>query len=616
MTLTIRVNKNFHYLSRNEKTIMPSHIICFDTETEQKDNKLTLKLGCAFYCKLENGKITREQKYFFTTKEQFWNFIKKFCFSNTKVYVFAHNTQFDFMIVGGSLELQKHEFFIDNHFIDNGNFIMSIKEKDKFKIFTDKKGIERKHYIGTNFIFLDTMNYIKKSLKSIGEMLNIEKLTINFDTCTFDELKTYCYRDVEITQKFILEWIDFLKTNDLGNFQYTLASQSFNSYRHRFMNNDIGIHNIASAIDLERKSYRGGRNEVFKFGKDYAYIYDVNSMYPYVMANFVYPTKIIGFYRNGNIGSIERAINKNYGIIADLDILTKENFIGIKDNRLIFPIGSFRCQITRPEIEYLLKNGGKILKVHNYAIYQTDYIFKDFIEFFYNERLKARNENNLIKSEMYKILMNSLYGKFGQKINNWVELQDYDHKKENERIEQIYNIDTKTYTILKYYGGKIYKNDGYSEGFNSFVAIPSYVTAYSRIYLYQLMKIAGLENVLYCDTDSLFLTVDGHEKIKDTEFVDNKKLGCLKLEKKGNVNIFGCKDYNFNKERKTKGVSKNAIVTSKNKFQYNQFIKIKTALRKNLLDGIYINKVDKELKQQYKKAIVINNKCYPFELDL
>ena len=608
MSYNIKVNKNFHFLTKNEKTTMPSHIICFDTETEVIDNQHKLKLGWAFYCKIENDKITRENKFFFTKKEQFWEFIKKYAYKNTKVYIFAHNIQFDFMIVGGSVELQKHNLYIDNDFIDNGNFILSVKEKNKIN--------EKKHYTGCNFLFLDTMNYVKKSLKSIGEMLKIEKMEIDFNNCSFEYLKKYCYRDVEITQKFILEWIEFLKSNDLGNFKYTLASQSFSTYRHRFMNSDIGIHNIINAIELERKSYRGGRNEVFKFGKDFAYIYDVNSMHPYVMANNRYPTKIIGFYRNGNKGSIERAFNKGFGIIADVDISTTENIIGIKDERLFFPIGQFRCQITTPEIKYLLDNGHKILKVHNYAIYEMDYIFKDFIEFFYNERLKARNENNLIKSEMYKILMNSLCGKFGQKINSWLVIGEYDIKNDTDRIEQIYNVDTKKYTLLKYFGGKIYKNDGYVEGYNSFVAIPSFVSAYSRVYLFELMKIAGLENVLYCDTDSLFLNSDGHNNIKNTPYVDDKKLGCLKLEKKGNVNIFGCKDYNFNKVRKTKGISRNSKVLGKNKFSYTQFMKIKTSLRKGFTDGVYINNVEKELKQQYKKANIINNKTTPFELNL
>lgn len=606
MTNDIKVNKNFHFLSKNERTITPVHIICFDTETKIENGKQVLKMGWVFYCKRENGKITREKKYFFTTPNEFWNILKNYCYRNTKVFVFAHNTQFDFMIVGGSIELLKHNFYIDNHFLDNSNFIMSIKEKNKID--------SKKHYTGTNFIFLDTMNYVKRSLRDIGKMINLYKLEIDFKTCSDDELKNYCYRDVEITQKFILDWIEFLSENDLGNFQYTLASQSFSSFRHRFMKHNIGIHNIVNAIELERKSYRGGRNEVFKFGKDYAYIYDVNSMYPFVMSNFKYPTKIIAFYPKGNIGSIERAIKKDFGIIADVDISTTENVIGIKRDRLIFPVGSFRCQITTPEIKYLLENGHKILKVHNYSIYEMDYIFSDFVDFFYNERLKAKEQNNEIKSYMYKILLNSLYGKFGQKINNWLEIGNYDN--ENERIEQIYKPDIKEYQIFKYYGGKIYKNDGYIEGYNSFVAIPSFVTSYARIYLYELMKVAKKENVIYCDTDSLFLTIDGHNNIKETEFVDDKKLGCLKLEKKGNVNIFGCKDYNFNKVRKTKGISKNSRVIDKNTFEQQQFIKIRTALRKNLLDGIYVNTIVKKLNQDYKKSLVVDNKSIPFELHL
>ena len=148
------------------------------------------------------------------------------------------------------------------------------------------------------------------------------------------------------------------------------------------------------------------------------------------------------------------------------------------------------------------------------------------------------------------------------------------------------------------------------------MAIPSFVTAYARIYLFNLMLISGLDNVLYCDTDSLFLSKKGKDNLIKSDYISDNELGKLKLEKKGYANIFNCKDYNFNKERTIKGVPKTAKVTGKNQFNYNQFIKIKTALRKGIIEGVGINNIDKEISQEYKKGIVKNNKSYPFRLDL
>ncbi|GAI80077.1 unnamed protein product, partial [marine sediment metagenome] len=53
-------------------------------------------------------------------------------------------------------------------------------------------------------------------------------------------------------------------------------------------------HNNKQAIDLERESYKGGRVECFYLGdltNENYYMLDVNSLYPFVMRNNVYPVK-------------------------------------------------------------------------------------------------------------------------------------------------------------------------------------------------------------------------------------------------------------------------------------------------------------------------------------
>jgi len=52
--------------------------------------------------------------------------------------------------------------------------------------------------------------------------------------------------------------------------------------------------------------------------------------------------------------------------------------------------------------------------------------------------------------------------------------------------------------------------------------IASYITAYARIHLYRLFRKAGMENVLYCDTDSAFVSKNLGE--------GSSNLGDIKLE--------------------------------------------------------------------------------------
>jgi len=61
-------------------------------------------------------------------------------------------------------------------------------------------------------------------------------------------------------------WIEFCQSEDLGAFGYTIAGQSFNAFRHKFMKEDIYIHNSEKVLELERECYKGGRCEAFFIG--------------------------------------------------------------------------------------------------------------------------------------------------------------------------------------------------------------------------------------------------------------------------------------------------------------------------------------------------------------
>jgi len=90
-------------------------------------------------------------------------------------------------------------------------------------------------------------------------------------------------------------------------------------------------------------------------------------------------------------------------------------------------------------------------------------------------------------------MLNSLYGKFGQRSEEWQYVTDdptrtYDWWQEydvNER--RIY-----TYRCINH---RVEVSVGYREGYNSMVAIAAEVTAYARMMLWELIKVAGRDNV-------------------------------------------------------------------------------------------------------------------------
>jgi hypothetical protein len=463
------------------------------------------------------------------------------------------------------------------------------------------------------------------SLKELGNNIGLQKLDVDFNNVSNKDLKTYCRRDVEIIYKFIREFLNYLEVNNLGSLKKTIAGTSYGVYKHKFLkNNTIFIHDHKDAIKLERDSYKGGRTECFKIGniKNITSI-DVNSMYSYVMRNYKIPIRLISYSNKERSGKdfikfYKNAKKKGYLVIADINFYLPEgyNHIGVKSkigkdkmSSLIFPIGMIRASLTSPEIDYVIEHGN-ILKVHRISLYESKNIFKDFVDYFYKTRQGYKKNNNLAYSMMTKLILNSLYGKFGQKnpITKTLKFNDGKFEIYHKEIQDI--VDNKIIYTNAYRVGSVgwYGTGEYEEGQDSFVAIPSFVSAYARMYLAKIMSITGIQGIdyIYCDTDSLFVSNQGLKRCKRAGLLGDD-LGQLKEEKKGNVELKGCKDYIFDDEVKLKGIKKDAIEIDDGVYEQERFIKLKTALKYGLVKDQYVYLENKKLSRRYKKGVVKDN---------
>ena len=67
-------------------------------------------------------------------------------------------------------------------------------------------------------------------------------------------------------------------------------------------------------------------------------------------------------------------------------------------------------------------------------------------------------------------------------------------------------------------------------GIGAFVRIASYITSLARLNLYNAARKAGVKNVYYCDTDSLYVNDEGMDRLTNSDMVHNTELGKWKYE--------------------------------------------------------------------------------------
>lgn len=640
-------NHTFKHSDYKEGQFQSDYVV-FDVETKERkisetQKHLTFKL--ISYIFVENFEVVK--KGYFWDLNDFW--IEFYRFVNSifkqgryKIICINNNMGFDLRASKGFYYLQKKLKYkiADNFYLKNRTLILSFERivKNKRKEIT----------------FYDMQNYFPyQRVKDFGQVVGLEKIDIDFDKCTNEELEIYAVRDVEIVWKFLKFYIDFLQDFQLtSKLKPTQSSLALNIYRTRkdfHKGKKIFVHNFIKTFELEKSSYRGGISDVFI--KDIVipnvYYVDINSFYGFIMKYTRLPARLIChlFSCSYSQKDLKKYMQKcfkleEYCCIANITYSLNEGYVLNEYNEVTCNVygkyleGSF-CE---PELKYI-KNHGKILQIHEIAIYETEILFDKYIDFFYDIK---KNATGIIREFSKKFLTN-LYGKWGQLKEETRRLTESEELEYNEILEDNKDIINNNEIVFCHIAtilgeGDLYKinNQLYiqsrkkTKAFDAFVAIASFVTSACRVYLMQLKEIAegyretmqvynhfmqlieittksNKNGVYYTDTDSLFINKKGFENLNRNGFVGSE-LGQLKNEvgegKTVRCIFYAPKDYEIADKIKCKGIKKKAKQLSENTFEIEEFESLQKAIKNDNLDKIVITKKVKEMKREYKKGIV------------
>ena len=390
---------------------------------------------------------------------------------------------------------------------------------------------------GVEILFRDSYLLIPITLDKLGETFcfNHKKFDdLNYDNITEEfqsnpqKIHNHCINDTLVLQEGFLNF----KKSILSEFGInilevlTLPSLSYNIFRSKyydFENTPISK-NPYKTDEFIRKSYKGGIAEVYKPYLKNGYCYDANSLYPYIMQSCKFPVGKGKFIKGSDINL------KNFIGFIECEISTDKelNFLTYRCEKrgLITPKGYWVDVYYHKEILKAIELGYRVKMLRGFKYEKEDHIFTSFITNMYQKRINSTN-NSL--NYIAKLVMNSLYGRFGMKI--FVEStkfltsqQVFEHKSRYtiRDIKQIGNADLYNVSLIPLIGlDKVnYKNSINTE---TAVQIASVVTAEARIYMYDFKNIKN-NKCYYTDTDSIFLQHKLEEKYVNT------KLGGFKLE--------------------------------------------------------------------------------------
>lgn len=231
---------------------------------------------------------------------------------------------------------------------------------------------------------------------------------------------------------------------------------------------------------------------------------------------------------HGNLGG--KDLDSIFGFIEAYVVCPKtikRPFLPYRDKNktLIFPTGEFVGVYYSEELKYARGLGYTVLPISGYLFERMESPFRDFVSSLFESRLEARMSGNEALAYVYKILMNSLYGRFGINPKSTItELCDEDRYKDLIRHSELIFGDmlSENNYIVAYHSNTGTVSDFLNPPKISAVQLAAAITAYARIHMYPYIS---REDCYYTDTDSVVL---GQPLPK--EVISSSVLGKFKLE--------------------------------------------------------------------------------------
>lgn len=579
-----------HWLRANHKSEFPHDCVWFDTETiEQRVSvravRHVLEFGYAAYRRrLRTGVWSASKWIRFTSASEFWDWVFGLRGGKSRLTLFCHSAAFDLPVLDAFALLPAAGWKLQTAVIDSPPVILSWRRE------------------GQTLRVLDTLNFWRQKLATIGETVGLPKLPMPARTASRSTWNTYCRRDVEIIMAACLRWFAFLQVHDLGGFAPTIASQAMRGFRHRFMSDPILIDNQPEALALARAAYLGGRVECFRLGKlaGPLTLYDINAHYPHCMSTQRYPTRLRATCRSPKLAEVAKWLTR-YCVVARCRVTTMEPVYPLEqDGKLLFPVGEFEAVLTTPELAHALERG-RVSKITDIALYDSAPIFWEYVHELYELRLAAAREGNAVLVWQCKRMLNALYGKFGQRGRVYETVT----KSADLSIGVWTEIDAETGEVrnLRQFGGLIQEQQTQGESRDSHPAIAAHVTSHGRLALWGWILRAGRNHVHYVDTDSLLVDAVGAEQL--APFVDADVLGKLKVEGIFETgHLYGLKDYQLGAISRTKGVRHSARWIDTNTVEQEHWTTLVGLLRKGDLSAPIVEQRVKHLRRVYTKGCV------------
>lgn len=598
----------------------PKHYIVFDTETDTSYGEaekctmtLRLKMGVAKHVDLRGDK-PKVCYCYFDAVEQFHRWVLQHSDPAEHMWLFAHNAGFDIRIIDffGYLTRGWYSFWSPKQLAKGPPY------RDPFVVLENPPMmIQCYTREGASMMWCDTYQWIAHKLATVGEILGYAKLPMPKHHEHIDTWFTYCQRDVDVLDMALTRIWEWLKKDGCDKFMPTRAGQARYIYKKQYEHKSIVYHDNTDASTLERAAYYGGRTDLWRVGEVEGPVHqlDVNSLYPYVMKKNWFPCELLSHEDHGR-KPIVLSASQAKSSTAEVWIDDPNNSYPVRCKEgTLFLAGKVHTVLSGPELLVAVSRGvveayGRVNR------YRMQMLFDKFIDYYWKLRCEAKASGDKVQDTIVKLLMNSLYGKFGQLTSDW-EYHDSGMPPDTYGIFIGPGVDDTKVTKSRVLGGNVFNEVQRHESKGSFIAIAAFTTAHARVYMEFLKSIIVDGAYYYQATDSLYCDDAAKGELVAKGLVNGQVLGLLKDEGSHERMLFK-NIHHINKgDKEVRGsVRDNSPRIGNDTFVVDIWESFKRAVFDGNTDKVLIKKILKHMPGNYiRQEVLPSGETRPWVID-
>jgi hypothetical protein len=556
-------DRRAHWIKKNHQCRIPGRWVAFDSEsrvthegnTEIQDHMISAAVRWRHG--LRKGDYA-ESRVFQSPKE-LWTWVTEHCRPGERTVCIAHNLGHDVRITQAFTVLPELGWQLDWFNLASNISVM--------KWVSD---------VGT-LVLCDLWTWLPVKLSAITVGDGLGKLPMPSHNASPATWERYCLRDASVVYRAMSEIIAYLAENDMGNWQPTGSGMAYATWRHKYLDHKILVHDDQDALDAERAAMHTGRSEAWRHGTlhgDKWTEVDMRNAYCQIGADSELPTKLKYGGQSLGLGQY-RTLCGHYRVLAVCAVRTDIPILPCRsEGRTLWPTGSFETTVWDTEIDLALENGAEV-RILRYWVYTRHPVLQRYSQWVL-QSLSVQGEDIPPNVRTWiKHCSRALIGRIALRTAKWEYFGD--NPEGITGITWMHDQAAGTTCRLMHAGDRTLMESGRTEGKDSCPMITSWIMARCRVLLWRAMDAAGLDNVAHVDTDSLIVNTEGLIRLRTYLGA----AGWAMWAPKGTwcvLTVMGPRNWRGDKVRKVSGVPVKAEETEPNIFRGERWQSLAAAL--------------------------------------